>query len=59
MTLEEMEARLDAKDEEAAELWVSMARGALIYSTPLFSFRNTDEGERLYFAGSGTFISGG
>ena len=59
MTLEEMEARLDAKDQEAGELWVSMARGALIYSTPLFSFRNTDEGERLYFAGSGTFIREG
>lgn len=59
MTLEEMEARLDAGDEEATRLWESIARGALIYSTPLFSFRNTDEGERLYLAGSGTFIRKG
>lgn len=56
MTLEEMEAKLDAKDERASKLWESMARDALTYSTPVFSFRKTDDGERLIFAGSGTFI---
>jgi hypothetical protein len=59
MTLEEMEVKLDAKDEEAAKLWMSMARNALVYSTPLFSFRNTDMSDRLDFAGSGTFIREG
>jgi hypothetical protein len=59
MTLEEMEAKLDAKDEEASKLWMSMARDALVYSTPLFSLRKTDQGELLDFAGSGTFVREG
>lgn len=59
MTLEEMEAKLDAKDQEAAKLWMSMARDALVYSTPLFSLQNTIDGERLDLAGCGTFIRKG
>jgi hypothetical protein len=56
MTLEEMEAKIDAKDEEAHKLWISMARDALVYSTPLFSLRKTNQGDRLHFVGSGTFV---
>jgi hypothetical protein len=56
MTLEEMEAKLDAKDEEAARIWELMARDAMVYSSPLFAFKKTGQQESLEFAGSGTFI---
>ena len=59
MTLEEMEAKLDAKDGKAAKLWESMARDAMVYSTPLFAYKKTENGDSLEFAGSGTFIKEG
>jgi hypothetical protein len=59
MTLEEMEAKLDAKDEESAKLWESMARDAMIYSSPLFALKGSGPDESLEFAGSGTFVRKG
>lgn len=59
MTLEEMEAKLDAKDEESAKLWESMARDAMIYSSPLFALKGAGPDESLEFAGSGTFVRKG
>jgi hypothetical protein len=59
MTFEEMEAKLDAKNPEAPKLWESIARDALVYSTPLFSLRNAGKDESLIFAGSGTFLREG
>ena len=56
MTLEEMEAKLDAKDEEAARIWESMARDAMVYSSPLFALKKIGQEESLEFVGSGTFI---
>jgi hypothetical protein len=59
MTLEEMEAKLGAKNAEAAKLWESIGRDALIYSTPLFSLSDAGKDESLIFAGSGTFLREG
>ena len=59
MTLEEMEAKLDAKDEQSAKLWESMARDAMIYSSPLFALKGAGPDESLEFAGSGTFVREG
>jgi len=57
MTIEELEAKLDAKTPEALALWKSLARDAQIYSTPLFSLSKASEGDVLKLAGSGTFLA--
>ena len=59
MTLDELDEKLDAKTPEAARLWAMFARGAQIYSTPLFSLKKTDEGHELNLTGSGTFVRQG
>jgi hypothetical protein len=57
MTLEELEAKLDAKTPESQSLWNSLARGAQMYSTPLFSVSKTARGDVLKLAGSGTLFA--
>jgi hypothetical protein len=57
MTIEELEEKLDEKTPESETLWRMFARGAQIYSTPLFSLKRTREGDVLRLAGSGTLVA--
>jgi hypothetical protein len=57
MNLEELEAKLDAKTPEAQVLWDALARGAQMYSTPLFAVSKTAQGDWLRLAGSGTLLA--
>jgi hypothetical protein len=59
MTFEEMEAKLDRAHPDAHQTWDAIGREALTYSTPLFSVENTENGEKLKFAGTGTFLRQG
>jgi hypothetical protein len=59
MTIEELEAKLDAKGPERQALWNTFARDVLMYSTPLFAVTKTPNGDMLTLAGSGTFLANG
>jgi hypothetical protein len=59
MTIEELEAKLDAKTPESEALWRGFARDAQIYSTPLFSLSKTENGDVLGLGGSGTLLAHG
>ena len=59
MTLDELEAKLDANTPEAQALWNTLARGAQMYSTPLFALSKTAQGDLLKLAGSGTLLAKG
>jgi hypothetical protein len=59
MTADEMDEMLRADTPEAAGTWESIARGAQLYSTPLFSLKRTVTGDRLELAGSGTYLRKG
>jgi hypothetical protein len=57
MTIDELEAKLDAKTPEAQAIWMTLARNAQMYSTPLFALSKTPQGDVLELAGSGTFLA--
>ncbi len=57
MTIEELEASLDAKTPESETLWRRFARDAQICSTPLFSLSKASGGDVLRLAGSGTLLA--
>jgi hypothetical protein len=59
MTADELDELLHAKTIGATKIWESIARGAQLYSTPLFSLKLTSDGDRLDLAGSGTYIREG
>lgn len=56
MTADEMDEMLHADTPEAKEIWESIARGGQLYSTPLFSLKQTAAGDQLELAGSGTYV---
>lgn len=59
MTIEELEAAIFAKTPEADQLWMTFAREAQMYSTPLFALVKTPQGDLLKLAGSGTLLAKG
>jgi len=59
MTADEMDEMLHADTPEATGIWESIARGGQLYSTPLFSLRQTAAGDLLELAGSGTYLRKG
>ena len=59
MTFVEMETKLKPGYPGALELWESIGRDALVYSTPLLSLRRENQQETLHLAGSGTFLREG
>jgi hypothetical protein len=59
MTADEMDEMLHADTPEATGIWESIARGGQLYSTPLFSLKQTAAGDLLELAGSGTYLRKG
>lgn len=59
MTPDELDEMLHADTPESAKIWESIARSAQLFSTPLFSLKNTTNGDQLELAGSGTYVRQG